>query len=72
MYDQSAKAYAKINNLVNRKKPVQEENDAAPKGLLGRMMPRQKKEETKEATPTDYVVDMVRQIREKRMEFKNG
>jgi len=71
MYDQSAKAYSKINNLVNQNKPKPEEVES-PKGLLGRMMPRQKKDETKEANPTDYVVDMVRQIREKRMEFKNG
>ena len=71
MYDQSAKAYAKINNLVNQNKPKPVETEKS-KGLLGRMMPRQKKDETKETTPTDYVVDMVRQIREKRMEFKNG
>jgi len=66
MYDQAAKSYAKINDLVINYK----EEPVKSTGLLGRMSP--KKKEQKELTPQDEVVKMVRDIRKARMELKNG
>ena len=66
MYNQSVKAYAKINSLVENKKP----KEVTPfKGLLARVSP--KKEEPKEKSPTDTVVEMVTALRKARMGFKN-
>tara|TARA_R100001509_G_C4836915_1_gene205210 strand:- start:4 stop:213 length:210 start_codon:yes stop_codon:yes gene_type:complete len=67
MYNQSVKAYAKINALVENNKP----EEVSPfKGLLARVSP--KKEEPKEKTPQDTVVEMVSELRKARMGFKNG
>mgnify|MGYP000996646162 CR=1 FL=1 len=66
MYSQSQKAYAKINALVENEKPEQ----VTPfKGLLARVSP--KKEEPKEQTPQQVVIDMVKEIRKARMGFNN-
>ena len=66
MYNQSVKAYAKINALVESKKP----EEVSPfKGLLARVSP--KKEEPKEKTPQDTVVEIVSELRKARMSFKN-
>ena len=66
MYNQSVKAFAKINALVENNKPV----EVSPfKGLLARVSP--KKEEPKEKTPQDTVVEMVSELRKARMSFKN-
>ena len=67
MYNQSVKAYAKINALVENEKP----KEVTPfKGLLARVSP--KKEEPKEKSPQDTIVEMVSELRKARMSFKNG
>tara|TARA_R100001463_G_scaffold34720_1_gene76056 strand:+ start:201 stop:410 length:210 start_codon:yes stop_codon:yes gene_type:complete len=67
MYNQSIKAYAKINSLVENKQP----EEVTPfKGLLARVSP--KKEEPKENSPQDTIVEMVSELRKARMSFKNG
>mgnify|MGYP000908096316 CR=1 FL=1 len=67
MYNQSVKAYAKINALVESKKP----EEVTPfRGLLARVSP--KKEEPKENSPQDTIVEMVSELRKARMSFKNG
>ena len=67
MYNQSVKAYAKINSLVEDNKP----EEVTPfKGLLARVSP--KKEEPKEKSPQDTVIEMVSALRKARMDFKNG
>lgn len=67
MYSQARKAYAKINALVENEKP----QETTPfKGLLARVSP--KKEEPKEQTPQQVVIDMVKELRKARMGFKDG
>ena len=67
MYNQAAKAYARINALVEKEQP----KPVKSTGLLGRLTPK-KKEQEKEAEPQDRVVEMVRDLRKARMELKNG
>ena len=67
MYNQSVKSYAKINALVENNKP----EEVTPfRGLLARVSP--KKEEPKENSPQDTIVEMVSELRKARMSFKNG
>jgi len=67
MYNQSVKSYAKINALVENNKP----EEVTPfRGLLARVSP--KKEEPKENSPQDTIVEMVSELRKARMGFKNG
>ena len=67
MYKQSETAYAKINALLENEKP---EETTPFKGLLARVKPQ--KEEPKEETPQQLVINMVKELREARMGFKNG
>ena len=67
MYKQSETAYAKINALLESEKP---EETTPFKGLLARVKPQ--KEEPKEETPQQLVINMVKELREARMGFKNG
>lgn len=67
MYKQSENAYAKINALLENEKP---EETTPFKGLLARVKPPTV--EPKEQTPQQVVVNMVKELREARMGFKNG
>lgn len=67
MYKQSENAYAKINALLENEKP---EETTPFKGLLARVKPPTV--EPKEQTPQQVVINMVKELREARMGFKNG